>query len=618
MSDSLHKIILIAIVFYGLTYGLGLGLGRILLKERRELEFFFVPWIGIAQTGFILILFGFFGVGTNRSSWLAVFLSFFLFLVSFRKCKPISNHLEKLPIQLWKIILGIVLLTTFLMAPVILKSKGVTSFTIGSNDIFDYALTARFLQEHGLRPYVKPFGEQPIWENATVAERVVSWQIPAPRWLSYYYLSFLSSILRMDTAQLFSIYMAFLYALFVPLIWLFAKRVVGLETSYLIFGFLFTLANPHIYYILFNTFLPQIVATGFFISFCIFFPQAAERESFEWREMILLSLLAAATLASYLEIFSFLIFVVVTYWIFLAATRSIGWTTMAKKLIFFIGVITFLCPYQASRFLPIVFWHSGMAGGGWPVTDRYYLFLFQLGGFLSSPHKPNPVLLLEWLINPLIFLLIVMGLLRSKFRAFLLILVIPFIASGLICYRHDWNYRFYKNFTYIYFWLPLVVAGGVATLQSWRDCLAKKWRRVVAKVAVVLFISIGFLAVSKTYEGMAIWIWKAAVPIPPEFRNLESVNKNPQIKTIFFSGLSFWESLWAAYHLCDKNVVMDHVNACLRNDAAHLSDSRFQFAFFKEGSSSIFDPLDGRKISKKILQFGHYSLCELEPPSGHP
>lgn len=626
----LLTIAFLALLFYAVTYGMGCGLSRILLKENKALEPFLTPWIGIAQTGLILILFGFLGVGTNRSSWAAVFLSLIFLIVSLRKRDPDSGDIEKLDVQHWKIILGIVFLTTFLMAPVIIKSKAikglvrheaplsaVTSFTIGNNDIIDYTLTARLLQEHGLWPYVKPFGEQPAWKNATAAERVASWQIPAPRWLSYYYLSFLSSLTQMDTAQLFSLYTIFLYALFVPLIWLFARRVAGLENPYLILGFLFALANPHIYYILFNAFLPQIAATGFFISFCVVFPQISKRESFDLREMTLISLLAAATLASYLEVFSFLIFTAVVYWAFLAATRAISWTTLSKKLIFFLGTIALLCPYQASRFLPVIFWHSGMAGGGWPVTERYYLFLFQLGGFLSHPHKPNPSLILERIIDPLIFILIVLGLRRAKFRHYLLIMALPFVVSGLIAYRHDWNYRFYKNFTYLYFWLPLIAASGMAALHGWQDGSAEKWKRAVAKCAGALFIFIGLLAASKTCEGMAIWTWKAALA-PPELRNLESVNKNPQIKIVFLSGLSFSESLWAAYHLSDKNVVMNHVNGYLRNDAVQLSDPRFQYAFFKERFSTLFDPLSGRKISKEILRFDRYVFCELEPGLAQP
>jgi hypothetical protein len=594
---------------YALTCALGFGLTRLLLPGRRDLWIFYMPWVGIAQTDLLLILFGMLDIGTKQSYWVALGLSAVLLAMSQKRFRSSTeNSAVKTPP--WAVALGVLAITVVLMVPVLSKSAKMTSFTIGNNDLFDYTATAQYLQGTGLKKYLRDFGQQPEWEDATGIDRVVSWQIPAPRWLSYYYLAFLGSLYHKDTADLFSLYLSLLLAAAIPVIWLVGLQTLGLSGKWLWLGFGLALVNPHILYVLFHTFLPQICATGFFICFLSLFPDYVNEKDSGWGKTALLGLFASATLGSYLELYTFLFFIGTVYPGWLAVVRRISWRQALEKWGGVFGMVILLCPYQSYRMFSIVFWHAGMHGGGWDITNRYYLFLFQLGGFWSHAHQMKPSVLMERLLAPLLFFLIARGMLHEKHRHFSWIVLFPFLLSGYISFKHDWNYRYYKGFTYFYFYVPLLVACGAQSMSGWLRERKPFWKPVLAGLSGLLLLVTGATAAVKTFQSLKL---SADTPflVPLELKALKTADADPSFKRVYFQNLPSWDAMWAAYYLSQKNPVISYPVIYLRNDLSTLRESKTRHLLTRADAGGVLDPLEGFEVKRELVRAGPYALYEL-------
>jgi hypothetical protein len=127
-------------------------------------------------------------------------------------------------------------IASLVLVPLFTRWDGLNTFTLGNNDPFTYVLSAAWFSEHGLLSL--PSG--PFW-HATADNNLL---FQHPRWLPFFYLSFFSSMLRIDAARLFSLTQTLAFALQLPLVWLLGQRVFGLTGVGLGAGFLLALLNP--------------------------------------------------------------------------------------------------------------------------------------------------------------------------------------------------------------------------------------------------------------------------------------------------------------------------------------------------------------------------------------
>ena len=551
MILSSLEIIFFTLLFYFIFYFIGLGLSRLLFESETKIQIY-SPWMGIVQTGLLSIFLGYLNVRSSVSFIISILLATIFFIYTRYK----KNSIVILPsFKLFPITCLLVLILT---SPIILNSKKLTSFSIGNNDLFDYCVTSEYLKKTGLRNYLQDFGNPPSEKNTTIEERVVSWQIPAPRWLSYYPLSGISSLLKKDTADLFMLYTIFLFALSFPVLYNFAETSLQLEGQFRILAVAFSFFNLHLITILYHGFLPQVMGTALFLCFFSLFPDFFNEEKLKWKKGITLSLFAAGVLASYLEIFSFLIFIVFLYSIWKLFKKETAWNLCVKKLGLLAGLILILCPYQTIRFLSIIAFHAAEIGGGWRVTKHYYLFPFQTGFFLSK--HPEPSLMIEWLLNPILLLFIYFGIKSVRDKKILISLSLPFILAGAIAYSKDWNYRYFKNFTYLYYWAPLLIIKGGTYLCN-KNPLHKTFNGSV-KTFLFFLILIGFIRSSMEIYSAT----KHAQFIPEDLKTLSQFKTTPSGSPLLLHGLDFWETLWAGYYLRNNSLLANSVHPYLRND----------------------------------------------------
>src|SRR5207302_5921325 len=137
----------------------------------------------------------------------------------------------------------VVTVVSLVLVPMVRRWGSLNTFTLGNNDPFTYVLAAAWFDGHGLLSL--PNG--PSW-HATADNNLL---VQDPRWLPILYLSFFSSLLRVDAVRLFSLIQIFAFALQFPLVWLLGRRVFGLTGVALGAGLLLSILNPYPAYIAF-------------------------------------------------------------------------------------------------------------------------------------------------------------------------------------------------------------------------------------------------------------------------------------------------------------------------------------------------------------------------------
>ena len=594
-------------VVYGLPcllapYLLGWGLTALLLPDRfRGYEAWFAPWIGMAQTALVLMAFGSLGTGVRRS-WPAAILvaAILLAAAAARGGLRIDGGARVVlpPIGLVFVIASLVLV------PLFTRWDGLNTFTLGNNDPFTYVLSAAWFREHGLLSF--PRG--PLW-HATADNNLL---IQDPRWLPMLHLSFFSSMLRVDPARLFTSIQTLGFALQLPLVWLLGQRVFGLAGVGLGAGFLLALLNPYPYYIAFHGFMPQVFGTGFFFSFLIVLPAFLEDQRFNLRDAMLLTLLGAGLFASYLELAPFAAFVLAAYAV-CTAIRQGSWLHRLGRAVLVAGGVAALSPLQLGRIVGLLRSHlealspEGTSRTGWPMEGSYT----KMGGLLNVNVAAPRLAIFVALAT-----LTVLGLaaLRSR-RLLVLVIAAPFLAAAVAAYRADYSYAFFKSWTYIYFWLPLVIGQGIATVAGW--CRSASLGRLARSGLAGLLI-----LVTVTVIGSEAWATNRlrarfssrGQRIPLELATLEPLNRDPAINDIFLSGLDYWESLWAVYYLRDKRIGMTSFNGYVRNETGLAEEGRWRFLLRKEG----FHPLitsGHRRVEETLLRTPRFSFGRLEAAS---
>ena len=244
-----------------------------------------------------------------------------------------------------------------------------------------------------------------------------------------------------------------------------------------------------------------------------------------------------------------------------------------------------------------MFWHAGSQGGGWPMSSHYYLTAHPLGIFSWDVHMMNPVLFMEWLIGPALFYLLYRALKNHSAKSYLILMTAPFIIAGGIAFMKDWNYRFYKNFTYFYFWLPLGVGLVASSITS----------KTLRKIFTYMLVLTALFAATRLGRGMYIWTLLTQ-PVPTELRSLEPVTPRITAPAVYAAGLSFWEQL--CRNICAANLVLAEFNGYLRNDTGSLKDPRFRFLLTKGKFDTI--SLEGRTVEEQIWQNEPYTLYSLK------
>jgi hypothetical protein len=361
--------------------------------------------------------------------------------------------------------LGIVWIGVGLLSiPAVLNADRGTFVSIGNIDPWSYLVAAARFSAGDVRRYMEIYLNPgaPGWIHPFVPDENTLTQIGTnPRWLP---LEILASLSKLTFRRMETIYADLSFAtlmLLPPLVYAFARKTLSLNAWAAGLAALLCAVNCHIVYVAEQAFFPQLLSTGFFIGGCIVLPAVFEEGKADLKKSVLLGLLAAGLIMSYMELFPYFALMAACYGAFLLAARPVPMTAVLKGFgILAISALAF-APYQFFRVYSFLSMHAGTERSGWDMTHQYYLLPFQLGLHLSHPVFPEPSPGLEWVLGVPLLALAAEGFRRSSNKKLLAALLVPFCVVGLLSYFRNYNYAYYKNFTYGYFVIPTLVAAAL-------------------------------------------------------------------------------------------------------------------------------------------------------------
>ena len=612
--------------FFFLSYFLGIGLTRLLLSEEsREVEHFLAPWVGLIFTGVILAYTALLGWGIRSVFWIPLLLAALLLGLAMRRYPASSIWIfrgRKALIPAW--FLAFVVL--FGAPPAISSAvKGGIFISIGNNDPFSYVMaTQRFLV--GKVPYyIKTFDPASSvayyntpWMRAkrrpppprelrppTSTNNSITQIADNPRWLPLEILGFLSRVLNQEPEEIFALLNLWLLALFFPTIFLLSRKALKMEISSAWPGLLLCALSPHILFITLHGFLPQVMGTGFYIAFLSQLPDAFEENAAGgWRKMMILYLMGIGVLSSYFEILPYLVFSLGFYGFLSLITKRISPSRFVVAMLFFILTSIVLCPYQISR-LQFLTAHLNGVRTGWQVSTRLYFLALPLGIFKFYAHMLQPIPVLEWVFSPFLLILGILGFSRLRTKTFFVSIFTPFVLAAAVTFLQDYNYAYFKNLSYNYFILPLIVGAGISSL-----------RPRLYKFGLILFLLVPLIGSVRNDAELMKKATRYSYCLLQELSELKKVNADPRIDNIYMESLGISDLLWSAYYLKDKKLGMREYTGLLddRPGVGTLMEERFPYIFERK-CSRVFDPTAARQPFQTLLETPHYRLSKMSPPN---
>ena len=275
-----------------------------------------------------------------------------------------------------------------------------------------------------------------------------------------------------------------------------------------------------------------------------------------------------------------------------------------------------LLPFHAYRIAPLLWseFTQSVLHGGWQVTKGSYLFAFQLGGYWSG-HMTEPVRvsgILEWLMNPVLISLIIVGFYAVSRRKWALAMCVPFVVAGFVSYFKDQNYLHFKNFTLGYFIVPALVGAGLDGMKQWSAVSGQRTNREFAWYlsAAIILILMGLCGTNMIKRINAAR--RIALRVPANLTEFNSVATELKDGKVFVNGLNYWETLWVLRAADYPQAVLPYRHSSLDYETGSANDPSVRYLLTDTGVNTLFD-LWGKRTSERILvDAGQYTLHELK------
>jgi hypothetical protein len=600
-----------AAVFYAWYAFLGVAFLRFLLPaEEKSLVYAALsPWAGMAFSGTLLSFLGILGIPIPVGMGLTLLSALLSGFYPSERPSVISRL--RMSSKEYASCLGIVCIGVGLFSiPAVLNADRGIFVSIGNIDPWSYLVAAARFSTGDVRRYMEIYLNPgaPGWIHPFVPDENTLTQIGTnPRWLP---LEILASLSKLSFQRMEAIYADLSFAtlmLLPPLVYAFARKTLALNVWAAGLAALLCAVNCHIVYVAEQAFFPQLLSTGFFIGGCIVLPSVFEGGKADLRKAVLLGLLSAGLIMSYMELFPYFALMAACYGAFLLVSRPVSVGAVMKGFGVLAASALAFAPYQFFRVYSFLSMHAGTERSGWDMTHQYYLLPFQLGLHLSHPVFPEPSPGLEWVLGVPLLALAAEGFRRSSNKKLLAALLVPFCVVGLLSYFRNYNYAYYKNFTYGYFVIPTLVAAALAGLFA-----ASKLRPVKIGLAAAA-LALAVVPAIKCGE-IAVFAWRNAHYLSSDLVRLEALNRSPEIDDIFIESMSEWDALWIVYYLKDKQLGMPYGSGYIRNAKAEgdLQEDRYRYAIVPK-SERLLGGFEERGAQAPVLDGGRYAVYPMNP-----
>ena len=414
----IYTLLIITILFF-----LGLGITYLLIPEDlKKYSFWLIPWFGIVTSIVLLVVLSFLGIPVKISAYLLFSLSLILnIFILLKKRQLIFFGDLKENILIFLLICGSLF---FLLHPLIKAHNYPTTISLGNNDIIAYVVGSDYLIDNSI--------QKAIYDTKVGGANDI---ILGPfRFGPTILYSFFSYIFGLKPYQITYILQAAFFPLVAPLIYILIKILYKKTYIGLLLSFFITVFNVNLLYMFYHNFFPHTIFRGLayflLIFFLLYFYKTDKKEkTFINKFDLIISLGLAAGFFSYHE--AMLVFLVAPFGICVIALsllkRSMVYIGKMIKIIFVTVLIGLPSVIFSFRFLFILFSMSIKNQFiGWQIfrSKIPYANPFEAMGFYSIHHfRPMPNFL-AILSSSLVLGTIAFGLLKSKFKVFISILLV--------------------------------------------------------------------------------------------------------------------------------------------------------------------------------------------------
>jgi hypothetical protein len=547
MIPILFKIITLSSATILILFLLGFGLAQLFLPSSlKKHSFWLTPWLGFFYLIFTLVISSLAGFTVIRSSPVIILVAVVFDTITLLQ-KKIKMHFE------WKnefiIALFIGISIIFNTSPLIRRERFLTSLSLGNNDIIAYVTSADYLLNNSI---ISVF-------NTPVTETVSNLLGGFYRFGPPIILSFFINLLRLDAYQFFYLFQSVLFALTLPLLYIFLKIIYEKTNIFsLIFLFVTFIFNVNLLYILYHDFFGQTIFWSIQMFLLIFlFSYLYENNENEIKLAkfdYILGIAVAVFYYTYHEPAAFMfaplmLFTVISF----LKRKNIG-----VYLIKFvkIGLIAFICGwfsivYSMAFDFKLAFNSNPNQPIGWELFRSKIPFAnpFEAMGFYSIHSFPPLANIIAIILSILTIGVVIYGVTKSSKK---LLVSSYLIVFAFFCY---WLGIYHPNFfvynralTYVLpVWLVVFTVGMTGLLHRFN-------KSIILKVIICLLIGgeiFSAIKLNKKFIG-GLSVDRSLVSL----RDLKkiSITEPVYVESFINESVPLWKQNWLGYFIYTKNI----------------------------------------------------------------
>ncbi len=537
------SIIGIAVAVYLFMMFMGWGASLLILPSAlRPYQFWLAPWMGLIVVDISSVWLSRIGLGTEKSVYILFWIGIgFLGWCKYRKVN-LSPQFRFIDI----FIAGAALIALMLaLYPLIVVDGFPTTISLGNNDPQLYALLGDYLKTHTIyqKPLLQADRPNSYLITAMLSARPGTWQL----------YSIISSLLRLQTHEIFTISIGVFFALTPPLIGIFTQLANGNFFS-ILFALVISALNINLLYFNYNGFGAQVPAQGCLIlAFLILHSVDFNANRFR-KYIISLSICLSALSTLYVELIPFFALPSFLYCSLLLLRQSSRKLQLAKKMSVLLLCIVFttilidpLAIYEGFQWLMAV----SNVDAGWPMlrwalpADMVGLFsVYTLGSY--SDYLP-------YIVSFPVSVIIVATAFRLEKKELWLSLLI-FTAAILVwlgLFRR-FSYGYHKAVAFLDFFIIITFSIGLGKiLEITIENYLKK--RTLSLIAQITFL--GILSTSMWSATFPTFMIMSSPNHPSVDLSLSQLADLPiDDRKIYIDRMDVWKQMWATKFLGDRSM----------------------------------------------------------------
>ncbi len=545
--NSIYVIIFYPLATSALLFLLGFGLSYFFVPNRwKQYSFWLAPWFAIIFLITTLIFLNIATITVSQSSWvLAIILSALTLITVFLKKNKPQYVLKRDSVVAFFVVISMI----FNLISLLKYEKNLTTVSLGNNDAVNYAFSAEIIKNN----LISSTSQLKVESVDHMFNEIYRWGPPVLE-------SFFLTIFNLQGYQYTYVIQVVLFALIIPLVYILLQLLYKkLALLSFIFVLIITVFNVNLLYILYHNFFGQVLFWGlqlFIIIYFLFYLSSSKtKRSFFNKDEIVIGLTLAVVAMTYSE---GILFIILPWIGYLCLQFIIFRKNITSYLIFSAKALAIAISINIVNIVPIIRRISGLINSsgsepiGWEPFRSNIPFPnpYEILGFYSI-HSFEPLYIyFAVLISLLVVIVIVYGLLKSKFKSFVFSFFIFYIAvyfwTGI--YRHNY-FEYYKSVTYTLFLLLILFTIGL--------CKVSKKRKSITIIVAVLLVGLEIFSAVKLNKKMNQYRLSADASLI----SLASLNQEFKIEeniyspTLLIDEGSIWPRLWREYFLYPRKLI---------------------------------------------------------------